>query len=250
MTEPDVHRRPPPAAPARPRPRWGCGDIAYGILLAYAVSFVFLIALALAGIPEGSLAYTVFGALSVWIGLGGWALFCSWVKGLGRLELDFGWAFRWFDVFVGLGLALTMLLAGFGLAVAQQLIGVEEVGNAQFLENQQASGPGWTYLGLTLMVAIGAPIVEELFFRGLAFAALARRFGPGIAVAGSSLIFGSLHLQPGPLVPVLFLVTNLIMVGLVLGLSRWYFKRTGPAVFAHVFFNLTAALAILAGATG
>jgi membrane protease YdiL (CAAX protease family) len=89
--------------------------------------------------------------------------------------------------------------------------------------------------------------VEELFFRGLAYTALDRRFGRGVALIGSSLVFGLLHFQPGALVPTLFLLANLTVFGLILGASRMYFGRTGPAVFSHMFFNLTAALAILAG---
>lgn len=232
--------------------RWGCGDIAYGILLAFGLGIVFVIPLIVAGTDEKSLAIQLFGALATWIGLGGWALFVSWVKGSGSLRVDFGWAFRWYDVFIGFGMTFAMFVISIVLAVVQHSAGVESATNTDFLQDQQQQqgGPGLTYLGLTLMVAVGAPVVEELFFRGLTFSAFQKRFGSAVAVIGSTLIFGLMHFQPGPLVPTLFLLLNLTLFGLVLGLGRWYFKRTGPAVFSHVFFNLTAALVILSGAAG
>jgi len=238
---------PPTQVPLTPRRRWGCGDIAYGLLITFALGFVFLVPLEVAGVDPDSLAILVFGAMSVWIGLGGWSLFCSWVKGEGRLRLDFGWAFRWFDVFIGAGLSFATLVVLAGLAAIQQSLGVHAAGNTQFLQNEQRSGVGWTYVGLTLMVAVAAPLVEELFFRGLTYSALRNRFGRVVAVAGSSLIFGFMHFQAGELVPTLFMLLNLSVVGLVLGSARMAFGRTGPGVFMHMFFNLTAALAILAG---
>jgi membrane protease YdiL (CAAX protease family) len=233
----------------RPRPWWGCGDIFIGIGLTVVASFVFGIPLLLAGVDESSLAYEAFSAGSVWVGLGGWALFCSWVKGLGRLKLDFGWAFRWFDPFIGIGLAFFTLLIGAGLDVVQTQLGVEAASNTGFLQDAVSTGVNWTYLGFILIVAVGAPVVEELFFRGLTFSALQNRYNGLVAVVGSSVIFGALHYQPGDLVPTVFFLINISIFGLVLGTSRFLFKRTGPGVFAHMAFNLTAAVAILLTAT-
>ena len=240
----------PPSPAPRPLQRWGCGDIVYGLAIAIGLELVVGIPLVAAGADENSLSAIVVGSLALWLGLAGWPLFCSWVRGLGSLKLDFSWAFRWYDFFIGLGLTATMLAIGIGLSALQRLFSIEEVGNTQFLEDQQEHGAGWAYVGLILLVALGAPLVEELFFRGLTYSALDRRFGAAVAVIGSSLVFGVLHFQPGPLVPTLFLVLNLTLFGGLLGLSRMIFKRTGPGVFAHMFFNLTAALVILAGTTG
>ena len=247
---PQPQAYPPPEGLARRRRRsWGCGDVAYGILLAMVAGIVFLVPMLVAGMDDKSLAVAAVGTVSTWIGLGGWSLFVSWVKGSGSLKTDFGWAFRWFDVFIGLGLTFGTFVISFVLNVIQQAVGVKAAGNTDFLQEQQRQpvGPGWSYLGLTLMVAVGAPLVEELFFRGLTYSAFQKRFGTAMAVIGSTVIFGLMHFQPGPLVPTLFMVLNLTVFGLVLGLSRMWFKRTGPGVFSHMFFNLTAALVILAG---
>jgi membrane protease YdiL (CAAX protease family) len=206
---------------------------------------VFAVPLALAGLDETSLAYEAFSAGSVWVGLGGWALFCSWVKGVGSLKLDFGWAFRWFDPLIGIGLAFFTLLVGAGLDAVQTQLGVEAASNTGFLQDAVSTGVNWSYLGFIFIVAVAAPVVEELFFRGLTFSALQKRFNGLVAVVGSSVIFGALHYQPGDVVPTIFFLINITIFGLVLGTSRFVFKRTGPGVFAHMAFNLTAAVAIL-----
>ena len=55
-------------------------------------------------------------------------------------------------------------------------------------------------LGLAVLapfLIIGAPLVEELFFRGLVLRSLSRRGGAVLAVVGSSVLFGLVHFQTG-----------------------------------------------------
>ena len=49
---------------------------------------------------------------------------------------------------------------------------------------------------LVLIVGIGAPIVEEIFYRGLLQRSLESRFGTWPAIVGSGVIFGASHFQP------------------------------------------------------
>ena len=49
---------------------------------------------------------------------------------------------------------------------------------------------------LILLVVIGAPIVEELFFRGFLMGALERTMGPAWALWLSALFFGVVHFEP------------------------------------------------------
>ncbi len=51
---------------------------------------------------------------------------------------------------------------------------------------------------LVLVAVVFAPLVEELFFRGLLLRSLQRRVGTGRAVALSSVLFGLAHPQPLP----------------------------------------------------
>jgi membrane protease YdiL (CAAX protease family) len=99
-------------------------------------------------------------------------------------------------------------------------------------------------LGVVLLVAIvavAAPLFEELFYRGLWLRAVERRWGTGWAVVTSSLVFGLIHLQ-------VYDLPALISFGLVAAVLTVRSGRLGPAIWAHVAFNLTAVVSLLAGA--
>ena len=57
------------------------------------------------------------------------------------------------------------------------------------LETGAAALPGAFALGLGL----GQAVIEELVFRGVLFAWLQPRWGPGVAVLGPALLFGAVH---------------------------------------------------------
>lgn len=91
---------------------------------------------------------------------------------------------------------------------------------------------------LIVVVAIAAPIVEEIFFRGLVLRSLERRFGARWAVVGSSLIFGAAHLEPLQF-PALF------VFGLVAAVLATRTGRLGPGIWAHVAFNAVAVVSLV-----
>jgi len=95
-----------------------------------------------------------------------------------------------------------------------------------------------------LDVAGITPIAEEVFFRGLLFAALARRWHWGWAAALSSLVFGLAHIESGGLDSV-FIVLSTACFGFAL---CWLFQRCrslwGP-IAAHVVANGLATVALL-----
>ncbi len=85
---------------------------------------------------------------------------------------------------------------------------------------------------LVLVVGIGAPIIEELFYRGLLFRSLERRFGEGwVPVAGSAALFAASHFQP-------LQFPALALLGVVLALLVRRTGRLGPAIATHMVFNL------------
>ena len=84
-------------------------------------------------------------------------------------------------------------------------------------------------------MGIGAPIAEEIFFRGLVFRSFEKRFGRWWALGLSSIVFGVTHFQPLQL-PAL-IVAGLVFGGLVVATDR-----LGPAIVAHMAFNLTTAV--------
>lgn len=85
-------------------------------------------------------------------------------------------------------------------------------------------------------ITFGAPIFEELFFRGFLFEGL-RRFPAGDvgAVVACSLFWAAIHVQYGP-----YEITSIFVFGLVLGLAR---VRTGSLwvpIAMHAMANLIA----------
>jgi membrane protease YdiL (CAAX protease family) len=96
-------------------------------------------------------------------------------------------------------------------------------------------------LGVILLVVIlglGAPIVEEIFYRGLLQRSLVRRIGQPLGVGVSALVFAASHLQP-------LQFPALLLFGIVLGVLAERYGRLGPAIAAHMVFNLTAVVSLL-----
>jgi membrane protease YdiL (CAAX protease family) len=86
-----------------------------------------------------------------------------------------------------------------------------------------------------LSIALLAPVLEELLFRGAIEGELLRQgYKPWIAILLSSLIFGVVHLNPAQ-IPFAFLI------GMMFG---WLYYRTGsllPGIVGHILNNSVAA---------
>lgn len=89
-------------------------------------------------------------------------------------------------------------------------------------------------------VVLVAPVVEELFFRGLLLGTIQERWGTLTAVIGSSVFFGATHFQP-------LQFAGLTAAGLVFAAAVVRTGRLGSAIAVHVGFNATtfAALVLL-----
>ncbi|HEY4607717.1 MAG TPA: CPBP family intramembrane glutamic endopeptidase [Ilumatobacteraceae bacterium] len=99
----------------------------------------------------------------------------------------------------------------------------------------QAHG-GWL-LGLILIVVIGAPVVEELMYRGLLQGAMVRRLNDAVAVVAVAAFFAAIHFRwvefPG-----------LFVFGLILGVCARRTGRLGMGIAAHMAFNATGLLLV------
>jgi membrane protease YdiL (CAAX protease family) len=94
-------------------------------------------------------------------------------------------------------------------------------------------------------VTVGAPVVEELFFRGLVLRSLQRRFPDTAAVPLSAVVFGLAHLQALSAAGLLVVVTSLTALGVVLALLAVRSGRLGPAMWAHATFNAFTVVVLL-----
>jgi membrane protease YdiL (CAAX protease family) len=92
---------------------------------------------------------------------------------------------------------------------------------------------------LILIVGICAPVVEEIFYRGFFQEALRKRGLPAAAAIGiNALVFGLSHGQ-------LLQLPALVLFGLVAGILAHRSGRLGPAIAAHVAFNMVTVVALL-----
>ena len=90
-----------------------------------------------------------------------------------------------------------------------------------------------------IMVGIGAPIVEEIFTRGLLFASLRKRgLSAFWTVIVTSLVFAIAHFEPVRL-------PLIIAMALVLGIARARSGSTGVAIVGHAVNNGVQVILVL-----
>lgn len=225
---------PPPAAPVR---RWGLGDVLLGIVVGLSLSSLFAsIWFGVTGDREGLGARTA-SQLGLWLGLVGAPVLAARRKGSGRVADDFGYRFRWSDVALGVGAAAAAQFVVLPLAalVLVPVLGRPEVSGPVEDLVDRAAGPAFAVLLLTTVV--GAPLVEELFFRGLLLRSLQGRFGTGWAVAGQSVLFGVSHPNNLPAAAVVLIMVSIAALSAMLALLVVRTGRLGPAIVAHAAFN-------------
>jgi uncharacterized protein len=99
-----------------------------------------------------------------------------------------------------------------------------------------------TFVIFAFVAVVGAPIVEELVFRGVVQRSLAERVGHRVAIPAQAVLFGLYHLTPGLGATNIPYVVGLSTAGLVLGWAAWRFRRLGPSSTAHFFVNATSTL--------
>ena len=109
-------------------------------------------------------------------------------------------------------------------------------------ELDTAGGPKLAVLVVTAVLI--APVIEELFFRGLLLRSLQRRFSAVAAVAISGLAFGLAHVVfdwsgAGPVLPAL------VALGMISGIFAVRTGNLSRSILLHAGFNLLAVLAVL-----
>lgn len=199
-----------------------------------------LLAIVATGEEQGP-ALLVASFVGLWIPLVGAALLASYAFGSRSPTRDLGLSVRPEDLWLGVVVGLAGLLAATAVQLAlspfEQLTGT----NTNFIEEQ--SGTALGTIVVVVSTLIGAPIVEELFFRGLVQHALAR-LGMWAAVI-QAFVFGSIHLTPEEGLGNVGIILGVAALAIVLGLAVRRYGRLGPAIIGHAVFNAAAVLPIL-----
>jgi membrane protease YdiL (CAAX protease family) len=141
----------------------------------------------------------------------------------------------------------TFLPAGVVLALVSQLIPVLFPSNKTFPIEKMIKDPisGWS---MALFGVCIAPFVEEMFFRGMIYPVIEKRWGLEAAVLGSAVLFASIHsAQLGGALPELGAI---FLVGVALGYVRGRSGSLLPSFLMHTAYNATLFAAIVAGTAG
>ncbi|HVM10378.1 MAG TPA: CPBP family intramembrane glutamic endopeptidase [Acidimicrobiales bacterium] len=162
----------------------------------------------------------------------------------GSLKADTGLRVRPIDALLGVvgGLVSSIVVVRL-VYVVLQLVSIVDRSDLDRLDDPAKElsdvANGWGFLVLAVFVGIGAPVVEELFFRGfLQPAAIAKLGVPG-GILFTSVVFGAVHFQ-------LLQFPALAVFGVILGWLAHRYRRLGPAIFTHVVFNGLTLIALAA----
>jgi membrane protease YdiL (CAAX protease family) len=211
-------------------PRWGLGDVAIAL-----VPIGLFTLLALAGddadTPDPTLGDLVASQAVLWLFLLGVPLYAARAKGNGVVR-DFGLVARPADLpggfALGVFLQAVVVWALYVPVFWLSDLDVDEV-SEDARELIDITGGGGLVV-LVLLVGVGAPIVEEIFYRGLLLRSLQRRFGDGWALVGSTGVFALSHAQA-------IQFPALVVFGAVAGALALRTGRLGPSIALHVGFN-------------
>jgi membrane protease YdiL (CAAX protease family) len=169
-----------------------------------------------------------------------WLYVASYGKGARSFADDFGWGSERFDALRGTGAGIATLIA---VGLFSALVG-DDVGDPTFGAVEPSGTFELVLLGATIVV--GAPVIEELFFRGLFLRAVAQRTGSLGGVVITSAVFGLLHVPQRGSLGFAQAFVPLFVVGLVLGWLAVRYRRLGPSVAAHMTINAIGFLGLLA----
>lgn len=238
---------PPPVVEPPPQPSGGMPAIGWGPLLVLGGVALAAVGLVLGTIPIAiadpgldSDAATIGAQLVLVLALIGTAVgiavskaddLRSALRQLGFNGLsgrDVGWTILAFVVYFAIAIGLSFILSPDQEDIVNEL------------------GAGGDSLLVTivvgLLIVVGAPVSEEIFFRGFAFAGLSRAMPIALAAVISTAVWASLHLGGGDVA----VVIQLAIFGLVL--SALY-ARTGTLwapILAHAINNSIAFVVLLA----
>jgi len=220
-------------------PRWGIPDFLIALLGFLVLSVPAVLLGEFAGWP---LAWTLLlSVLLPWLALGGWPLLTTWLQGNGPV-IDLGIRFTWRDVGWGLIGGIAALVLGGLMALGLQALFPELTSAAaEAGEELKAEGPLAAVAIFAVCVGLGAPVIEELAFRGLGYNALRKRGLPtGWVIVITTVAFSLFHFEPTR-IPIL------LASGAVLGILRWQTRGVGAPIVAHAVNNLPGAAFLLLG---
>ena len=219
-----------------PNARWGIPDAV--LTLALAPIIALLTALIVRPYAPLSPWHIVGITMVPWVGLLGWPLWVAQRKGNGW-RADYAVTLTPRSMWIGLSGGIIAILSAGIVAITQMSItGNTFTSTAADVAKKLATEPG-ALIAFALVAAVGAPIVEEIAFRGLLYGALLKRGIPEWAVVViTAAAFALYHFEPAR-------IALLFATGVVLGEVRRRSGGTAAPILTHAINNAVAALGLL-----
>jgi len=170
--------------------------------------------------------------------------FLSRSKGTASIATDTGLVVNgsdWWGVFAGMGLQIAIAFATAPIIIWFWPDGPPSQGVADIAESTETLPEQLLVLAV---VAVAAPLIEEIIFRGMLLSILRRSLSRWPAILISAAIFSAIHLLDPNAIAV---IPGLFLLGIALG---WVALRRGNlslAIAMHSGINLLAAVTLLYG---
>ena len=197
--------------------------------------------------PDERVTPLVLSEFLLWGGMLWACVVASRRYGTGLVRADFAVRPRGTDAAWGLLFAVADWVAAGTVTWLVSRLGRSYAGSNDSIVTDVLDDPP-ALVATILFAVVGAPIVEELFFRGLVQRALESWAGIGVAVVLQALLFGAVHLAEIRGSGWLGLWLSLSAIGLVHGLVYQRFRRITTCMWTHALFNVTGVLVIVSAA--
>lgn len=180
---------------------------------------------------DNKVALVVASIVGLWCGLGGTAIRATGGS-LKNLPIRVGLEFHWSDLaFFWVGVVAQFVVVVVSLPILR-LLGNDNVDEVPKQMVKEASS-AWL-IALAFVLVVGAPIIEEIFFRGVLLGSLkSRGLRPVPSMLITGLVFSAAHLD-------VLKLFGIFLLGTFLSFLVVKFRRLGPSIATHMGFNATA----------
>ena len=212
------------------------------------IAGIFVFSVAFAGIglalfgegsdPGPDIQTVLFGFAGSWAGMLTGILWASNSSFRGLPDL-LGLRFRRSDLWLGFGVALAAQVITVLVFLPVKLISPDAYSQVNDSAQELTSvATGWWIPPFVICVCVIAPLMEELFFRGVVLKAASQHWGVASGVFVSAFVFGIIHFQNYETIP-------LVVFGILLALATVKTGRLGSAIIAHMVFNSVSLIVLL-----
>jgi membrane protease YdiL (CAAX protease family) len=235
-----LDRSDPSSAPIPVAPALGTWSVAW-VLGAIVVTPLLIVAAGASVGDDLTIPQLSLATIGVWAMFGVGLVLASRRFGTGDVAADLGWSFRPVDlVGIPLGVATQFVLVPLLYWPLRELWPdtfdpdrLEE--RAQELADKAG---GFNTVLLVVIVVVGAPLVEELVYRGLVQRSLSVVAGASSGLLLTSILFALIHFSPVE-------YPGLFLAGMVFGGCVALTGRLGPAIVTHAAFNAAGLVTVL-----